>query len=86
MARVVFSYSPDGPWVTDPQISGPHEGYTNWNPGYYSHIIHAVGPEPGNWYVWIVDGSGNRISDMANWQSTGPGEGCNQAVVDFDSR
>ena len=23
----------------------PHEGYTNWNAGYYSHIIHASGPE-----------------------------------------
>ncbi len=85
-ARVVFSYAVDGPWVTDPQISGPHEGYTNWNAGYYSHIIHASGPEAGDWYVWIVNGSNVRISEIAHWHSTGPGDGCNQAIVDFDSR
>jgi uncharacterized protein YraI len=84
--RVVFSYSPDGPHITPPQISGPHEGYEGWNPGYYSHIINAAGPKSGSWYVWIVDATGNRISEMANWNSTGPGDGCNQATVDFDSR
>jgi uncharacterized protein YraI len=84
--RVVFSYAPDGPWVTEPQISGPHAGYLNWNPGYYSHIINASSPKAGTWYVWIVDPGGKRISEIASWQSTGPGEGCNQATVDFDSR
>ena len=84
--RVVFSYAPDGPWVTQPQISGPHAGYLNWNAGYYSHIIRASDPIAGDWYVWIVDANGARISEMAHWHSTGPGEGCNQAVVDFDSR
>jgi len=84
--RVVFSYAPDGPWVTQPQISGPHEGYWDWAPGYYSHIINASQPKAGDWYVWIVDANGNRISEIAHWHSTGPGEGCNMAVVDFDSR
>ena len=84
--RVVFSYAPDGPHITPPQISGPHEGYMGWNPGYYSHIINAAGPKAGSWYVWVVDASGNRISEMANWNSTGPGDACNQATVDFDSR
>jgi hypothetical protein len=85
-ARVVFSYAPDGPWVTPPQISGPHEGYANWNAGYYSHIINASNPQAGDWYVWIVNPSGARISEIAHFRTTGPGEGCNQAVVDFDSR
>jgi hypothetical protein len=84
--RVVFSYAPDGPWATEPITSGPHEGYPGWRTGYYSHIIHATGPEAGTWYVWVVDSNGARISEMASWQSTGPGEGCNQATVDFDSR
>ena len=35
---VVFSVSPDGNWATDPQTSGPHQGYEPWNTGYYSHI------------------------------------------------
>jgi hypothetical protein len=85
-ARVVFSYGADGPWATPPQVSGPHEGYTNWNAGYYSHIINAASPKAGTWYVWIVDAGGARISEIANWSATGPGDGCNEAVVDFDSR
>lgn len=85
-ALVVFSYAPDGPWATPPQISGPHEGYTNWNAGYYSHIIKASDPQAGEWFVWIVDAGGARISEIAHWTSTGPGDGCNAAVIDFDSR
>lgn len=84
--RVVFSYAADGPWVTEPQISGPHPGYENWAPGYYSHIISAAGAIAGTWHVWIVDPNGVRISEIASWTSTGPGDGCNEAVVDFDSR
>ena len=90
-ARVVFSYAPDGPAVTNPQTSGPHAGYEGWNPGYYSHIIAASNDErkAGTWYVWIVDPNGNRISELAKWTSSGKvsrGEGCNEAIVDFDSR
>lgn len=84
--KVVFSYAPDGPPVTDPIQSGPHPGYEGWNTGYYSHIISAAGPRAGSWYVWIVDDGGQRISEIANWNSTGPGGDCNQASVDFDSR
>ena len=84
--KVVFSYKADGPWATNPVISGPHEGYPGWKTGYYSHIIRASGPIVGDWYVWIVDDTGKRISEIAHWESTGPGEGCNQAEVDFDSR
>ncbi len=84
--KVVFSYAPDGPPITAPVQSGPHEGYSGWKTGYYSHIIHAQGPIAGDWYVWIVDERGKRISEIADWVSTGPGKGCNQAVVDFDSR
>jgi hypothetical protein len=86
--RVVFSYEPDGQWATPPQISGPHPGYTDWPQGYYSHIINApgTGPKAGNWFVWIVNEQGVRISEIANFQTTGPGNGCNEAVVDFDSR
>lgn len=84
--KVVFSYAPDAPPITAPVISGPHPGYDGWKPGYYSHIINASNPKAGDWYVWIVDDSGNRISEIGKWTSTGPGEGCNQAVVDFDSR
>ena len=82
---VAFSYAPDGPIVAT-MVSGPHEGYPGWKTGYYSHIINATNPQAGNWFVWIVDEQGRRISEIGNFQTTGPGEGCNQAVVDFDSR
>ena len=84
--KVVFSYAADAAPITAPVISGPHPGYPGWKPGYYSHIISASGPRTGDWYVWVVDDAGIRISEIGKWTSTGPGEGCNQAVVDFDSR
>lgn len=84
--KVVFSYGPDAPPITAPVISGPHPGYPGWKPGYYSHIINATGPKAGDWYVWVVDDAGVRISEIGKWTSTGPGEACNQAIVDFDSR
>jgi len=66
--------------------SGPHAGYPGWKDGYYSQIVRSSGPVAGSWSVWIVDEDNRRISVIATWQSTGPGVGCNQAVVDFDSR
>jgi len=82
---VVFSYAPDGPIIATIQ-SGLHGGYPAWNTGYYSHMISATGPRAGNWSVWIIDGTWQRISEIATWQSTGPGEGCNQATIDFNSQ
>lgn len=82
---VAFSYAPDGPIVAK-IISGPHQGYPGWKTGFYSHIISAAGPKAGTWYVWVVDDKDQRISEIGSWTSTGPGEGCNQAIVDFDSR
>jgi hypothetical protein len=84
--KVVFSSGPDAGWITEPQTTGPHQGYPGWDQGYYSHIIRPTGPIAGTWYVWVVDDGGQRISEIASFTTTGPGEGCNQAVVDFDSR
>lgn len=83
---VGFSYAADGPLVTKPMISGPHEGYNNWDTGYYSHIIAANTPRAGIWYVWIVDADENRISEIASFTTDGSTNTCNQATVDFDSR
>ena len=83
--RVVFSATPDGVPITDPVISGPHEGYWGWNPGYYSHIISVNGAIVGNWYVWIVDENGARISVIAHWHSSGPDpDQCSDTTVNFD--
>lgn len=85
--RVVFSWTPDGQIVAG-ITSGPHEGYIGWDPGYYSHIIQAYGPRAGDWWFWIVDGAGTRISEMAHVRTDATaGEGkCQQAVIDFDSQ
>ncbi len=85
--RVVFSYEQDGPWATQPQISGPHDGYPYWDPGYYSHIIQAGTAREGDWWFWIVDDQGVRISAMAFVHTdgtAGPGK-CQQAIIDFDT-
>ncbi|MCB0114925.1 MAG: SH3 domain-containing protein [Caldilineaceae bacterium] len=84
---VAFSYAPDGPIVAQIQ-TGPHEGYPGWDQGFYSHILQSDGAREGNWFFWVVDGSGNRISELANVRTDGvAGDGkCQQAVVDFDSR
>jgi len=87
-ANVVFSYAPDGPPVVQPAISGPHTGYPAWDPGYYSHIIQAGSAREGDWYVWIVDATGKRISEISPRVHTDAtaGEGkCQKAVVDFDT-
>jgi len=87
--KVVFSYAPDGGWVTEPMLTGPHPGYPGWDTGYYSHIIRAAGQgaEAGSWYAWIVDDGGQRISEIASWQFDGKGSNtCNEVIVSFDSR
>jgi hypothetical protein len=84
---VVFSYAPDGP-VVSTMISGPHTGYPNWNAGFYSHILQAGGPREGDWYVWIVDANGNRISEMSpriHTHGTTGSDKCQKAIVDFDT-
>ncbi len=83
---VTFSYAPDGPQVAT-VTSGPHTGYEGWGTGFYSHILSSNSPREGNWFFWIVDSSGKRISAIANVHTDGEaGDGkCQQAVVDFDS-
>ena len=84
--EVAFSYAQDGPIVASVQ-SGPHQGYEGWDTGYYSHILQSDGPREGDWYFWIVDGNGQRISAAAHVHTDGSaGDGkCQQAVIDFDS-
>lgn len=86
--KVVFSYASDGPPVTNPIKSGPHTGYEGWDTGYYSHIIAApgTGPKSGTWFVWVVNDSGARISEIGSMTTDGDSNSCNQFVVDFDSR
>jgi hypothetical protein len=84
--NVAFSYATDGPIIAQ-TISGPHQGYPGWRTGFYSHIIDSASPREGDWYFWIVDGSGKRISQIAHVHTDGEaGDGtCQQAVIDFDS-
>ena len=86
-ARVVFSYAPDAPVVSE-MISGPHTGYSGWNAGFYSHVLQASGPREGDWYVWVVDDGGKRISELSPRVHTDAQAGagtCQKAVVDFDT-
>ena len=81
--RVVFSWRPDGQVVAR-AISGAggQEG------GHFSHILLASGPREGNWWFWVENDAGNRISEMAYVHTDRlPHEGmCQRAVLDFDIR
>ena len=84
--QVAFSYALDGPVVASVQ-SGPHQGYEGWNTGFYSHILSTDGAREGDWYFWIVDDNGQRISAGGHVHTDGTaGDGkCQQAIIDFDS-
>ena len=86
--RVVFSWAPDGA-VIAAQTSGPHSGYPGWNHGYFSHIVNDQPGRSrvGDWYIWVTDANGGRISEIAKWHSDGPvpeGTGCNDATIAFE--
>ncbi len=86
-ARVVFSNKPDGQWITQPVITGPHTGYSDWSDGFYSHILGWNQARGGEWYFWIVDGSGRRISVIAHVHTdsvAGPGK-CQKWTLDWDT-
>ena len=77
--RVVFSWQPDGAVVGRTTSGGRH-------PGHYSHIIRGAGPREGNWWFWIENSAGNRITEMAFVHTDShPHTGmCQRAVIDFD--
>ncbi len=82
---VAFSYAANGPVVAQIK-AGPHPGYEGWAQGFFSHILQTDGPREGNWFFWVVDPSGKRISEYANVQTNGSGGSCQNAVIEFDSR
>lgn len=86
-AMVAFSYAPDGPIVAK-IASGPHPGYPNWAPGFFSHILGVGGPREGDWYFWIVDEQEQRISVLIYLHTDGQaGEGrCQQGILRFDQQ
>ena len=73
--RVVFNYEPNNDWATDPTLSGPNP------PGFYAHIINA---RTGNWWVWLVNSNGNRISKRGAF--TFDEASCTVATLDFHDR
>ncbi|MCX6047391.1 MAG: hypothetical protein NT075_19975 [Chloroflexi bacterium] len=77
--RVVFSYEPDGSWVTQPAIT------QSMPAGFYAHIISAGVARSGNWFAWIVDAENHRISTLASFTTDGPGGACNRVTVNFYS-
>jgi len=77
---VRLSWAPDGPAAAD-DVSGTDPG----RPGCYFHP-RSKG-ETGTYYVWVVDASGKRISDIGviQFNNEGPDSptACWRGVVDF---
>ena len=74
---VVFSWQPDGNVVARTSTGGGGE---------FDFILHGAGPRAGNWWFWIENGAGNRISEMAHVHTDkDPHTGkCQRAVISFD--
>jgi len=78
---VRLSWQPDGPTVAD-YVSGTDPG----KPGMYTFILEPTKPREGTWYVWVVNSSGQRISQFGQINSTLNCDGsgaCQQGLVDF---
>ncbi len=77
---VRLSWAPDGPAAAD-YVTGTDPGRS----GYYLHP--RTKGETGTYYVWVVDASGKRISDigMIQFNTEGPNSptACWRGVVDF---
>ncbi|MCB0081913.1 MAG: hypothetical protein KDE47_13320 [Caldilineaceae bacterium] len=77
--RITFSYEPDGPHVPQqPAYSG-----SNGEAGAYSHILGVAVRRVGEWYAWMVDSDGRRISTIGAFHTDGDADQCNDATVDF---
>jgi len=77
--QITFSYEPDGPLVPQrPAISG-----AGGEAGHYAHILGAGFARAGNWFAWIIDNNGQRISTIAAFQTDGEANHCNNAMVNF---
>jgi hypothetical protein len=56
--RVSYGTSPGSNVVQTISTEG------SWGrPGHYTFVLHGDGPQPGTWYVWIVDAAGKALSD-----------------------
>ncbi|HRW07632.1 MAG TPA: hypothetical protein P5121_21160, partial [Caldilineaceae bacterium] len=78
--RVTFSYEPDGPLVPQqPALSG-----SDGKPGAYSHILSVAVRRIGDWYAWLIDSDGQRISTIAAFHTDGDSNQCNDAQINFE--
>jgi len=78
---VRLSWQPDGQTVAD-YVTGTDPN----KPGMYTFILEPSKTREGTWYVWVVDSSGKRISQIGNINTTANCEGagaCQQGVIDF---
>ena len=81
--RVVFSWEPDGQVVARAITGGGGQAG-----GQFNHILGGSGPREGNWWFWIENDAGDRISEMAyvHTDEYAHRDSCQRAVIDFDIR
>ena len=78
--RVAFSWHPD-----EAVVAWTVSGDGGQEAGHFSHIL-GGGAREGNWWFWIENGDGIRISEMVHVQTDRePHTGkCQRAVLEFD--
>ncbi len=88
----VFSWSARWPPPVASIQVGPHFGAVilgvgSWITSAISSTRRRACRRKGDWYVWIQDAGGARISEIAVFRSDGPvpeGTGCNDATIIFE--
>ncbi len=81
--RVVFSWEPDGQVVARAITGGGGQ-----LGGQFSHVLGGDGPRAGDWWFWVENDAGTRISEMAHIYTDEHAHAgdCQWAVIDFDIR
>lgn len=55
--------------IVDPPITTNPTGYTGYPAGWTDAILNGSGMTANTWRTWLVDDAGNRISDVATFQT-----------------
>jgi hypothetical protein len=84
--RIRVSAVPGGPPAIDDVISGTYhhdpKRVDSAIQGQYTLALYEGQQKSGNWFVFIINNTGDVLSEMGNVQTT-EGPGCNIATIDF---
>ena len=77
-----------GQGASSEAVSGPHAGYMDWAPGYFSLplFVNGVTPCAGEWDIWVVDPVHSVTSGIVRFETGGQAGGVNRIEMRFVRR